>query len=77
MTRSIVALFVEWKVYKRACKRLIESVMKIELLKLRCSSYLIDTLILNSKSYFNTKLDFGIITSKIMSFILIVCDKVI
>ena len=65
MTGSIVALFVEWKVYERACKRL------IQLLKLRHSSYFIDTLILNSKSHFNTKLDFGIITSKIMSFILI------
>ena len=66
MTGSIVALFVEWKLYERACERLIESVIKITLL-----SYFIDTLILNSKSYFNTKLDFGIITSKIMSFILI------
>ena len=35
MTGSIVALFVEWKVYDRACERLIEAVMKIELLKLR------------------------------------------
>ena len=65
MTGSIVALFVEWKVYKRACKRL------IQLLKLRHSIFFMDTLILNSKSYFNTKLDFGIITYKIMSFILI------
>ena len=32
MTGSIVALFVEWKVYERACERLIESLMKIELL---------------------------------------------
>ena len=32
MTGSIVALFVEWKVYERACERLIEAVMKIELL---------------------------------------------
>ena len=45
-----------------------------QLLELRYSSYFINTLILNSKSYFNTKLDLGIITSKIMSFILIVCD---
>ena len=29
MTGSIVALFVAWKVYKRACERLIESVNKI------------------------------------------------
>ena len=29
MTGSIVALFVEWKVYERACERLIESVIKI------------------------------------------------
>ena len=77
MAGSIVALFVEWKVYERACERLIESVMKIELSKLRDSSYFFDTLILNSKSYFNTRLNFEIITSKITSFILIICDKVI
>ena len=35
MTGSIVALFVKWKVYERACERLIKLVMKIELLKLR------------------------------------------
>ena len=29
MTGSIVALFVAWKVYERACERLIESVNKI------------------------------------------------
>ena len=77
MTGSIVALFVEWKVYERACERSIESVMKIQLLELRYSSYFIDTLILNSKSYFNPKLDFVVIISKSMSFILIVCDKFI
>ena len=34
MTGSIVALFVAWKVYERACERLIESVNKImQLLK--------------------------------------------
>ena len=69
MTASIVA-FVEWKVYERAYERLIESVMNIELLKLCYFNYFIDTLNLNSKSYFN-KLDFGNITSKSMSFILI------
>ena len=58
MAGSIVALFVEWKMHERACERLIESVMKIELLKLRYSSSFFDTLNLNSKSYFNTKLDF-------------------
>ena len=46
MTGSIVALFVEWKVYERACERLIEPVMKLQLLKLRHSSYFIETLIL-------------------------------
>ena len=70
MTGSIVALFVELKVYERAGERIIKAVKKIELSKLCYSSYFIDTLILNSKSYFY-KLDFGIITSKIMSFILI------
>ena len=75
MTGSIVALFVAWKVYERACERLIESVNKLcsyenQFLKLRYSSYFFDTLNLNSKSYFNT-LDFGIITSKITLFILI------
>ena len=35
MTGSIVALFVKWKVYERACERLIKLFMKIELLKLR------------------------------------------
>ena len=34
MTGSIVALFVEWKVYERACKRLIEAVLKITLIQL-------------------------------------------
>ena len=29
MAGNIVALFVEWKVYERACERLIKSVMKI------------------------------------------------
>ena len=29
MTGSIKALFVEWKVYEKACERLIESVIKI------------------------------------------------
>ena len=29
MTGCIEALFVEWKVYERACERLIESVIKI------------------------------------------------
>ena len=29
MTGSIVALFVKWKVYERACEGLIESVIKI------------------------------------------------
>ena len=34
MAGSIVALFVAWKVYERACERLIESVNKImQLLK--------------------------------------------
>ena len=28
MTGSIVALFVEWKVYERACERFIESIIK-------------------------------------------------
>ena len=77
MTGSIVALFVAWKVYERACERLIESVTVTKLcsyenqfLKLRYSNYFFDTLNLNSKSYFN-KLDFGIITSKITLFILI------
>ena len=60
MSGSIVALFV----MEGLVRDNIKSVMKIELLKLRYSSDFIDTLILNSKSYFN-KLDFGIITSKI------------
>ena len=34
MTGSIVALFVEWKVYERACERLIEAVIKITLFQL-------------------------------------------
>ena len=34
MAGSIVALFVEWKVYERACGRLIESVIKITLFQL-------------------------------------------
>ena len=77
MTGSIVALFVAWKVYERACERLIvlSQLTKLcsyenQFLKLRYSSYFFDTLNLNSKSYFNT-LDFGIRTSKIKAFILI------
>ena len=38
MTGSIVTLFVEWKVYVRACERLIERVIKIMF-----SSYLIES----------------------------------
>ena len=34
MTRRIVALFVEWKVYERACERLIEGVIRITLFQL-------------------------------------------
>ena len=48
MTGSIVALFVECKVYERACERLIESVIKIMFF----SSYFIE-----SYTYFSFGLD--------------------
>ena len=43
MTESIVALFVEWKIYERACERLIESVIKIMFFQLNIFSFGLDS----------------------------------